>query len=112
MTPTQLERAARHYCKLMGVDPEMLVMTSPPPNPNGTVNAVAIYIPRWALVAQDLHSGWAMNEALKEGMRDQAPRLRIVHKDETYGDLVGKPGQIIPLKDGDRAIWVSDTTDA
>lgn len=93
MTTEQLERAARHYCKLMGQDPEETVMTSPPPNPNGTVNAVAIYVPRWKLVAQNLHSGWAMNEALKEGMRD--PRV---------GDMLGK---LFPTddRDGARRKW-------
>jgi hypothetical protein len=50
MTPSQLERAARHYCKLMGLDPD-----------------------EWRLrhFSDVLKSNWAMNEALKEGMRDQ-----------------------------------------
>jgi hypothetical protein len=59
MTPEQLERAARHYCKLMGVDPEQVIM-----------DEAAFYVPRWIKAAQDLKTQWAMNEALKEGMRD------------------------------------------
>lgn len=99
MTPDQLERAALHYCKLMGVDPEQLVMHGPPPNPDGTVNTVAIYTPRWKLLTQELHHTWAMNEALKEGMRD--PRVEALRAGAFMAMFPGPPIQ-----------GVSDTTDA
>ena len=54
MTPDQLERAARHYCKLMGLDAEE-------PLPLG---------PKWQYIAKEIRIHWAMTEALREGMRD------------------------------------------
>lgn len=68
MTPSQLERAARHYCKLMGVDPEQLVVKPNEVNSTGFSTMECSSVPRWTMVAKELHSFWAMNEALKEGM--------------------------------------------
>ena len=51
LTNSQLETAAREYCRLAGIDPEAEVVTSPPPNADGTVNAVCIWVPAWRQVA-------------------------------------------------------------
>lgn len=80
MTPEQLERSARHYCKLMGVDPDELVGHGADPNPSGYTPMVLMHSPRWKLITRELHDAWAMNEALKEGMRD--PKV-----DEVVGGL-------------------------
>jgi hypothetical protein len=63
MTPDQLELAARHYCKLMGLDPDEII----------SVEGALMPYYRWGLVSKELRVHWAMNEALKEGMRD--PRV-------------------------------------
>lgn len=64
MNPDQLELAAHHYCKLMGLDPEASI---PHPDYAGS----AANFTRWKLVAQELRVHWAMNDALREGMWDQ-----------------------------------------
>jgi hypothetical protein len=52
MTETQLEIAAREYCRLAGIDAEKKVGTSPAPNPDGTVNMVCLWVPAWKPVAE------------------------------------------------------------
>jgi hypothetical protein len=52
MTETQLEIAAREYCRLAGIDAEKKVGTSPPTNPDGTVNMVCLWVPAWKPVAE------------------------------------------------------------
>ncbi len=54
LTESQLETAAREYCRLAGTDPEAKVVTSPPPNADGTVYAVCIWVPAWRKVASML----------------------------------------------------------
>lgn len=73
LTDAQFEIAARHYCELMGEDAEQLIAHSPPLNPNGTVNLVAIHSPRWMLVAESLRTQWAANEALRFAQEGVAP---------------------------------------
>ena len=91
MTPYQLERAARHYCKLMGMDAEGLAPHEP--TAHGVfVEVYATHSPRWKIKAEQLRIYWAMNEALKEGMRDP-----------NVDGALEKPFDQMP---------VSDTTDA
>ena len=52
MNETQLEIAAREYCRLAGIDPEKSVGTNPPPNRDGTINMVCIWVPAWKPVAE------------------------------------------------------------
>lgn len=61
MTPTQLEAAARHYCSLIGADPdEPLKLKQPIPGAHGPIDSV----PRWKPVANAVLDQFRLLEAI------------------------------------------------
>lgn len=67
MTPTQLERASRHYCKLASLDAdEMLKLQKPIPGAHGPIDAVS----RWQVIANAVADQDRLNKAIIEGYRD------------------------------------------
>lgn len=67
ITESQLEAAARRYCKLAGINPESMIGHGPPPNANGMVNALLVYSPQWKLVAQEIRRHELMTLAIEAG---------------------------------------------
>jgi hypothetical protein len=65
MNPTQLERAARHYCLLANLNPdEQLKLQKPIPGAHGPIDSV----PRWKVISNALADQWRVNEALRVGL--------------------------------------------
>ncbi len=60
-TLAQLERAARHYCLLKGVDPEGLIKHQPVVGANGPVSQT----PYWQIVGNAILDQWRLDEALR-----------------------------------------------
>lgn len=54
MTDTQLEAAAREYCRRTNRDPDQNIGHAPSPNPDGSVNMVLKSSPQWKLIANDI----------------------------------------------------------
>lgn len=65
MNAHKYERAAREYCKAVGVDPEQQVVEAAKPDSTGFVPAVAIYTAQWQVVARKMASHDLMNWAIK-----------------------------------------------
>jgi hypothetical protein len=65
MTPTQLERAARHYCALSNINPdEQLKLQKPIPGAHGPIDSV----PRWKVISNALADQKRVNDALEAGL--------------------------------------------
>lgn len=62
-----LKNAVYKYCRLRGLDPEQTVGSSPPPNPDGSVNMVLLHVPQWTVVARELKEHALRNIALNVG---------------------------------------------
>lgn len=60
----QLEAAARYYCQIQNLDPDLCIAHGPAPDANGTAYAVCLYTPRWRLVAAEIRSAWAIQQAI------------------------------------------------
>ncbi len=63
-TTTQLEAAAREYCRLSNMDAEALVrLQQPIPGANGPIDK----LPKWRFVANAVADQWRLNEAMRVG---------------------------------------------
>lgn len=72
MNARDVERVAREYCRLIGVDPDTMIGHGAEPDANGFVPAVMCYSPRWQLIARRVEDEAAMRKAfdiLKVGER-------------------------------------------
>lgn len=67
LTDKQIELAARHYCELLGLDPDEQVGHGAEPDSNGFVPDVMLYCRRWQLVARKLKERELENAALTYG---------------------------------------------
>lgn len=86
MTPEQIEKAARHLCKLRGIDPDKTVWHGGRPGENGATYDIAMCSPAWGLVADEIKQNLQIQEAIAvatEPYADKAamfagdPRIRI-----------------------------------
>lgn len=65
MTDDEIEKVAREWCRLAGVDPDERVSHDPDPDPSGFVFGIALYSPRWKRVALMVEEHAQMHEAFK-----------------------------------------------
>lgn len=65
MTASQLEFAARRYCRDTAQDPDEMVPHGAEPNEYGIAYAVLLHTPRWQLVAKRLQDIYTANEAIR-----------------------------------------------
>jgi hypothetical protein len=70
LSETQIEAAAREYCRIVGADPDGLVPHGPAPNPDGMVHCVLLHSPRWRLVAGDIAHHDAIRAAIAKAEDD------------------------------------------
>lgn len=68
MTEKQLEAAAREYCRLMGIDPDILVAHGAQPDEHGVVQAVLEHSPRWILLKGLIRQHAALDSAIRRGL--------------------------------------------
>lgn len=63
-TATQLEAAAREYCRLSNMDAEALVrLQQPIPGANGPIDK----LPKWRFIGSAIQDQWRLNEAMRVG---------------------------------------------
>lgn len=72
MTESQLEAAAREYCRLAEIDPEQLVSHGADvPRDGWFVPAILLYSPRWKRVARVLREQEIMSLAIEVGRTNE-----------------------------------------
>jgi hypothetical protein len=65
MTDLELEMAAKHYCKLMDLDPnEKMVYDGP--KERGKPRPMAL---RWQTLTKHIYQVWAVNESIREAKK-------------------------------------------
>jgi hypothetical protein len=73
MTDDEVERVAREYCRIRGVDPDRMVPTGGKPNPlTGLMTLELRHIPAWQAASEFVRQRSAMDDAflvLNERMR-------------------------------------------
>jgi hypothetical protein len=70
MTDTQLETAAREYCRLTNMDPDQEIEHPGPPNPDGEIKLASVYWPRWQVVAEKIAQVDIMQHCMDVGKSD------------------------------------------
>jgi hypothetical protein len=64
MTPEQLEKAARHLCKLRGIDPDQQVAHGAEPDSRGYVHAILLHSPVWSRVVIEIERHMQIQESI------------------------------------------------
>jgi len=67
MTESQLESAAREYCRLAEIDPDVSIGHSAQPNANGMITLQLCYSPQWKIIAQTMAQADLVNHCLEVG---------------------------------------------
>lgn len=68
LTDAQVERIAREYCKLRGVDPDKLQSHAAKPDPVTHIQTLQVcYSPSWKLAAEFVRQRADMDEAFRIG---------------------------------------------
>jgi len=68
MTREQKELIAKKLCEKRGIDPYWMTPHGPPPNPDGSVNAVLCHSPAWKLMLSEIDRYLELTEAISEVM--------------------------------------------